>query len=172
MEQIFEQDNFISIDECKTLINYQETHSPNDMSNGFWNSRIVTYYDESIKDLTNNIHQRIINSCIKFYEEENIYLEFTNLVYWGVGMQLGAHVDKKPNYTPNRDYSSVLYLNDDFIGGETYFRDYNYNIAPKPGKLVIFTSGEKHIHGVTEILSGKRYTMTTWYTKNINCQIA
>ena len=179
MEQIFEQDNFITLDECKTLINYQESHSPNDMSNGFWDSRIVTSYDESIKDLTNTIHQRIINSCMKFYEEENIYLEYTNLVYWGVGIKLDAHADnfwidnpQKPHYTSNRDYSSVLYLNDDFTGGETHFRDYNYSITPKPGKLVIFTSGAKHIHSVTEILSGKRYTMATWYTKNINNQIA
>ena len=59
MEQIFEQDNFITFDECKTLINYQESHSPNDASKGFWDSRIVTSYDESIKDLTNTIHQRI-----------------------------------------------------------------------------------------------------------------
>ena len=112
---------------------------------------------------------------MKFYEEKNIYLEYTNLVYWGVGMKLEPHADnfwiddpQKPHYTSNRDYSSVLYLNNDFTGGETYFRDYNYSITPKPGKLVIFTSGAKHIHGVTEILSGKRYTMATWYTKNIN----
>ena len=62
MEKIFEQDNFITIEECKTLIRYQEKNSPNDASKGFWDSRIVRSYDESIKDLTNTIHQRIINS--------------------------------------------------------------------------------------------------------------
>jgi len=175
METIFEQDNFINIEQCKTLINYQENHSPNDMSKGFWDSRIVTSYDGQVKEIVDYIHNKIISACSKFYNEPTIYLEFSNLVYWGAGMKLEPHADnfwinepQKPHYSPHRDYSSVLYLNDDFEGGETYFPDYNYCITPKTGKLIIFKSGAEHIHGVKEITSGKRYTMATWYTRNKN----
>ena len=61
---------------------------------------------------------------------------------------------------------SCWFVNDDFTGGETYFSNYNYEVKPEPGTVILFSSGKDHIHGVNEVLSGERYTMTTWYTKN------
>ena len=56
-------------------------------------------------------------------------------------------------------------LNDNFQGGETYFPEHNFFIKPKTGRLAIFTSGSDHIHGVKKVLSGDRYTLATWFTK-------
>ena len=87
-------------------------------------------------------------------------------------MRLGAHADnywiddpEKPHYTSHRDYSAVLYLNENYIGGRTFFLEDNYNVVPKTGKLILFTSGKDHIHGVNEVISGSRYTMALWFTK-------
>ena len=174
MKPIFEEENFLDPYTCKKLIEYQENNSPNDMSKGFWQSRIVTQYDYDIKKITDIIHARIVISMMNFYNHK-VYLEFTNLVYWGEGMELGLHADnfwidnpKEEHYTPHRDYSSVLYLNDDFDGGETYFRNSSYQIKPKTGKLVFFSSGSEHVHGVKKITRGKRYTLATWFTRDKN----
>ena len=67
--------------------------------------------------------------------------------------------------TSHRDYSAVLYLNENYIGGRTFFLEDDYNVVPKTGKLILFTSGKDHIHGVNEVISGSRYTMALWFTK-------
>jgi len=115
MKPIFEEENFLDPYTCKKLTEYQENNSPNDMSKGFWQSRIVTQYDYDIKKITDIIHARIAISMMNFYNHK-VYLEFTNLVYWGEGMELELHADNfwidnpnKEHYTPHRDYSSVLY---------------------------------------------------------------
>jgi len=57
-----------------------------------------------------------------------------------------AHADNErrkrgrwgPNHTPQRDYTGLLYLNDNFTGGELVFPDGDVVIIPKPGLLVGF----------------------------------
>ena len=70
--------------------------------------------------MTDVIHSCIVKLINNFYDD-NVYLEFTSLVYWGKGMELKLHADnlwlKNPNkqhHTPQRDYSSILYLNDNW----------------------------------------------------------
>eukprot|EP00118_Oscarella_pearsei_P028912 m.3246 g.3246 ORF g.3246 m.3246 type:complete len:680 (+) comp9180_c0_seq1:77-2116(+) len=70
-----------------------------------------------------------------------------------------------PAYTW-RDYSAILYLNDDFEGGDFFWAHKNLTIAttvrPKCGRLVGFDGG--HYHGVTGIAAGKRYAIALWFT--------
>ena len=182
MFPIIEKDNFLSFDDCNILIEYQKSHSTNDHSKwslenhqSNWDNRIFicdNIDDDNVRTIIESIHYRTSILCSKFYNEEYVYTEFSNLVYWGPGMRLGAHADnywiddpEKPHYTSHRDYSAVLYLNEDYIGGRTFFLEDNYNVVPKIGKLILFTSGKDHIHGVNEVISGSRYTMALWFTK-------
>jgi predicted 2-oxoglutarate/Fe(II)-dependent dioxygenase YbiX len=71
-----------------------------------------------------------------------------------------------PNHTPQRDYTGLAYLNDDFTGGELVFPDLDVVIAPKPGLLVAFPSNHKFVHAVPKVLSGKRYSLPVWFTVN------
>ena len=85
-----------------------------------------------------------------------------------------AHADNErrehgrwvPNHTPNRDYTGLAYLNDDFTGGELVFPDLDIVIVPKPGLLVGFLSNHKFVHAVPKVLSGKRYSLPVWFTVN------
>jgi predicted 2-oxoglutarate/Fe(II)-dependent dioxygenase YbiX len=54
----------------------------------------------------------------------------------------------------------LLYLNDDYVGGEIDFPDDNLCIKPKAGSVVIFPS--EKIHSVLEMSSGKRYMTQTY----------
>ena len=170
----FETNNFITDYECKRLIEYQESRCPNDLRAGFWAGRITDQYSTTIKPLIDDIHIKICYFIQQFYNEK-VYLEYSNLVYWGKGMDLPVHADNfnihdlstinntKFKY---RDYGYILYLNGDFQGGELWFPKYDdYKIKPTAGKLVFFTGGSKDMHGVTKITDGKRYTLTGWFTK-------
>ncbi|TMP92391.1 MAG: hypothetical protein E6L08_08295 [Verrucomicrobia bacterium] len=71
-----------------------------------------------------------------------------------------------PNHTPQRDYTGIAYLNDNFTGGELVFPDLDVFIAPKPGLLVGFPSNHKFVHAVPKVLFGKRYSLPVWFTVN------
>jgi 2OG-Fe(II) oxygenase superfamily len=71
-----------------------------------------------------------------------------------------------PNHTPQRDYTALAYLNDDFTGGELVFPGHDLIITPKPGLLVGFPSNHKFVHAVSKVLSGKRYSLPVWFTVN------
>jgi len=71
-----------------------------------------------------------------------------------------------PNHTPQRDYTGIAYLNDNFAGGDLVFSELNVVITPKPGLLVGFPSNHDFVHAVPRVLSGKRYSLPVWFTLN------
>ncbi|TRY95163.1 hypothetical protein DNTS_034677 [Danionella cerebrum] len=73
-----------------------------------------------------------------------------------------------PAFT-HRDLSAVLYLNDDFEGGDFFFTDRDAKtvtatVKPKCGRLVGFTSGPVNPHGVTAVTAGRRCALVLWFT--------
>ena len=62
----------------------------------------------------------------------------------------------------NRDVSILLYLNDEFTGGNLRFPDFNITITPKPGLLVSFPSTGDYVHGAEPTESGDRMLLVTW----------
>ena len=76
------------------------------------------------------------------------------------------HRRRVPNYTPQRDYTGLVYLNDNFTGGELVFPDRDVVIIPRPGLLVAFPSNHEFVHAVPKVLSGKRYSLPAWFTVN------
>lgn len=70
----------------------------------------------------------------------------------------GENRDGTPNQTYIVDYGSIMYINDNYIGGEIYFPQHNIEITPRAGMLIFFPSGQYYLHGVRKILEGVRYT--------------
>jgi hypothetical protein len=109
----------------------------------------------------------------KVFGEEYLYPDYTDLVSWESGSGMVLHADNcdqegNPNYCGWRNYSGVLYLNDDFAGGETIFPNQGpIIIKPKKGKLVLYPAGLEYSHVVTTVV-GTRYVMPIWFTKDKN----
>ena len=57
-------------------------------------------------------------------------------------------------------YTSILYLNDNYTGGETIVD--GTTIIPEKNKLIGF-EGDKMTHSVNEITEGTSYTIPCWY---------
>jgi leucine proline-enriched proteoglycan (leprecan) len=87
----------------------------------------------------------------------------------------GDCIKKEPAYTW-RDYSAILYLNDDFEGGKFFFAHSPHDttpehyVAPKCGRLVGFSAGAENMHGVTAVTKGKRCAVALWFTFDPNYQ--
>lgn len=62
------------------------------------------------------------------------------------------------------DVGCVMYLNDEYTGGEIFFPAYDIEVKPKPGDLMFFPGSNLYMHGVRELLSGERFTITTFYS--------
>ena len=78
MSKVFEIDNFLTQDECDSLINYQKKHSVNNIENwslkdhdSNWNSRIVILDkvdDDIIRKLIEVVHYKISILCANSYK--------------------------------------------------------------------------------------------------------
>ena len=90
------------------------------------------------------------------------------------GTELPGHFDRAelvagptPNGYPRRDISSVLYLNDDFVGGVFSFDIQGIRIIPKAGTLILFPGTRPFTHSVSILESGLRYVVPQfWAIKN------
>ena len=129
-----------------------------------------------------------------FYQNNTpVFLESWELVRWFYPFSQGAHLDYiDPGFNREKDwpvgvgqevfppeveeiyknhcttkhFTSMLYLNEDFEGGELYFPYHdNFTIKPKKGMLVIFSGGIENPHGVTQITDGTRYVHTAFWSR-------
>lgn len=85
---------------------------------------------------------------------------------WPIGIESKLHIHDA-NDRETGDYNSLLYLNDDFYGGEFYTGN-GITIKPKKNRLTFF-DGRKIYHGVRTVENQHRFTMIFWWgnTKKI-----
>ena len=90
-----------------------------------------------------------------------------SIVKWPTGYRQEPHADKELHIGPDAglsndfpwyDLASLFYLNDDYEGGELYFPLHDIKFKPKRGAAYFFPGDMNYIHGVTEVLSGVRFT--------------
>lgn len=91
-----------------------------------------------------------------------------SIVRWRTGDEQLPHADKqeldgRPNPYPENDIASLVYINDDYEGGEIYFPNQNLQFKPKARSLVFFPGDIHYLHGVTRVVSGTRYTMPNFW---------
>ena len=62
----------------------------------------------------------------------------------------------------DRDLSMLIYLNNDYEGGELSFYNLNYQVRPRAGAAVMFPSGHRYLHQAETVTSGVRYAIVSW----------
>lgn len=61
--------------------------------------------------------------------------------------------------------SAVVYINDDFEGGELVFPKIKYSYKPVAGSCIMFPSNIEYSHYVADVLSGTRVVLPFWFPK-------
>jgi predicted 2-oxoglutarate/Fe(II)-dependent dioxygenase YbiX len=115
-----------------------------------------------IYDLFNLIFQ----SAAKEFDlgDAELSLERSNFLVFKEGQSKDYHLDQ---YGEGDLYTAILYLNDEYQGGDIIFYDGEWGTkdlpttyCPKPGMLVSFKGDHTYPHEVTEITHGTRTNMT------------
>jgi hypothetical protein len=171
--------NFLTKDEVNIFLNYckskkEYTNIPEDK---YWNDRIIYFsdFDENIKKMIIEIVDRMKNFLKKEYNfNSDIYpdeIQFTRLFD---GMDNPDHCDdmsysetQKEIYG-HRYFGCVIYLNNDFEGGELYYTNYDIKIKPEPGLLAVHLGDLNHKHGVSRMKGNTRYSLASFWTFDKN----
>lgn len=165
-KNIFCIPNFLSKDELKIFTNIIDKLSEDDWNklNNFqdsdWQDKFYDYNDEQLASIVRDKFNKLLSFL-------------SNSVVYGLGRilrqrpqdMMNAHVDETYDSFNklNRDYAVVIYLSDDYTGGELSFVNLNIKIKPDAGSLMIFKTGEKYLHEVKTVNEGKiRYCLPAW----------
>jgi prolyl 4-hydroxylase len=169
-------DGFLSKEDCSYLIESAVKYDlwENGGGDGFWDNRVTNYNKmlEHNRDAAVIMLDANIRCAQKIKEEydidESIYSDTLQIIRWFPEMEQPPHADDMSNTDvpgfSHRIFGSIIYLNDNYEGGHTYYPNYNFDISPKSGTLAIHPGDPEHLHGVTKISNGMRYTIASFWT--------
>lgn len=91
--------------------------------------------------------------------------DYFSIRKYDTGADMGKHVDSEdPTDKSHPVVSGVLYLNDDYEGGEIYFPEQDIKIKPEAGSMIMFPSYRPYFHHPLAITSGNKYMIPFfWY---------
>jgi hypothetical protein len=169
MNLVYEQDNFLSSDECDFLISYYREHKEkNHKSTEFYTDRhgissnVMWIHKTNPFNLKKTLLFRKITKNIS--KRLSLKLNFFQVVYWPTNSYELGHYggnDFNDNGTANQ-WACVCYLNDNYTGGDTILGTELKHITPKKGKMIIF-EGQKIFHGISLVTSGDRFNLMSWW---------
>lgn len=122
---------------------------------------------QEINDLVKNIFVELADKCVGRSLE---WFEAPDLMRYREGGFYIRHADSQ-NMDANtrtwskvidRDLSLLIYLNDDFEGGELSLYKFNYQVWPKAGGVVMFPSDHRYLHQAEKVTKGVRYAIVSW----------
>jgi hypothetical protein len=142
---------------------------------GFWDGRFIWHSDVSkayreLADHMLDAQRRAAALITDLYRlTQPIHPDLLQIMNWPVGIHMPPHAenanpDGSPHAMAHRDFSAIVYLNDDYQGGEFYFTALDTVIKPKKGMLVAFTAGFYHEHAVLRVENSQRLTMPFFLT--------
>jgi predicted 2-oxoglutarate/Fe(II)-dependent dioxygenase YbiX len=168
-------ENFLTDDIYQPLKHFAETTELYDLAvnNTIWNQRIVHAGNcpTEIKTLGKKYVELVRNTIQTQFEiTKPLYTDILCFNRWRVGDIQHPHADDGNGFDW-RKFGCVLYLNEDYEGGNIYFPNQQTSLKPKTNTLAFFPGDDEFLHGVTQITSGIRYTLSTFWTYDFNRSI-
>lgn len=173
--------NFLYDDEIKSVFlcvdMNKKINDKNSISSEYFNNRLIQLPTKNnIKDLfsdeiiKNDALQYLKNKenfilradkILKQISDKNFFFTSIEALICSENKGMPAHFDDSPeNNKTKTHYGMVLYLNDNYDGGEIYYPKLNLQYKPKRGDLIIHPGTEEYMHGVKDISNGNRYVIT------------
>ena len=152
---------FISDEECFNILNVAFSSIPEKiLGNDQWSEKL---YKTDDLVFTLEILNKIKNKIIEIYKinVKNSH-DIPFVTRWSSGDSMSMHVDDLG--TPQNHISAVIYLNENYDGGEIFFPTHNLKIKPGTGDLVVFPGNLNYPHQVEKIINGDRYTLPSWFS--------
>jgi len=164
---------FMKKNDASLIYDYAKNHSEKFSEYGNDRKEFLTNNQIFNKDMNKNVQllmqqyaKMVYNFVVNQYSETSFLPfipELTHIAKFSDGDSMHQHFDvSRPN-----DIATLIYINDNYEGGEIFFPEYDLFIKPESGDLVTFPDNEKFVHGVKKVINGDRYTMPRWFTRQI-----
>lgn len=183
------RENFLSPDECARLADFTRNyrivgdgydgdphpHIPTETFAGISFSGSFPHTDLPEYQLALRVMQRTRKLMMQHFRVPMLWLDFGHLVSRTVTGASNVpaeefshpwHYDNQSEGVKYRSHTAILYINDEFTGGHTCFKEADFGpfreVTPKAGTLVGFKVAE-NAHAVTKLLSGERFVLNMWF---------
>lgn len=162
-DDIVEYPNAVSKEFCDEMIAFLN-NAPPEMTGKFGlqtgHSIELMWEDPAQKRIYETLKGPIEEIMRYYMIDMPLNFDRVSIARYKVGDHHPPHVDvvAKPGariYT----HSVLLFLNQDFVGGELEFYRKSQVVLGETGKLVMFPASFAHVHGVNEVLVGERYVL-------------
>lgn len=171
--------NFISEENCKYIVDSVSKIEKWDLGGSeFWDNRCLNI--STIESIIGPECSFIIIDAIKnvqnvikdHYSVDEIYPDLIQVIRWFPGLEQPPHADDMTDTDihgfEHRLFGSLIYLNNNYKGGHTFYPKYNYEVIPETGMLAIHPGDPDHLHGVTKVEDNIRYTIAAFWTSGKN----
>ena len=173
--KIIEVLDFLDDEACKNIIKYIESKPENWGHVASYKYRLGHFPEPDVdlelfnlsKSTVYDIVEKI-NNHVSFFFSKDVSLNTIHAQKFQTGGLGHVHSDNTDengdsNHFEINKYAAIIYLNDQYSGGEVFFPEHEMDVRPKAGSLVLFPGGKENIHGVREITSGLRYTIISFW---------
>jgi hypothetical protein len=172
---------FMDTEQCQQVIDFfedQGTAEGHWMQTCFYDSKgmALVSSEEALKrsnleDRNPNYFEWLrlqVKSAIEQAFSREVITNSTHAQAWPTGSFARWHSDNsdlegKPTAWSDNKFASILYLNDNYTGGELVFRDHELTVKLPQGSLIAFPGGINNVHKVEEIIDGSRYTVVGFW---------
>lgn len=129
----------------------------------------ITYYLQTLgnpvmREIQNQFYFLIMSTAIPYQQrfgvQEPFWFENFNMLKYQSGQEYKPHYDGGTN--TKRNMSCIVYLNDDYEGGEIDFVHHKVKIKPQAGMMAIFPSNYAYTHSACPVTAGSKYAIVTW----------
>ena len=173
-ENVFLFENFLTEEEVKIFYNIAIL-SDSSMwiveTDDWYKNRLLRIPDYT--NLLNKYKSNIIEIENRykelFYKEINStefnFIDNRTIYKADVGDLMPPHYDLGGNSLVR--YGIVIYINDNYEGGEIYYPKLKVSLKPKSGSIIFHPSTIKYTHGVKPVVSGTRYSMANFIAEKV-----
>ena len=148
-------DNFLTPAECAYWIDQSPVYNKiNPKGNEDWNLRR--------KDITNFPIVEKVKAFHKLNDNLDLNILEATTQLWADGTEALPHVHDELGGREHTQFNSIIYLNNNFQGGEFFTNE--QVVLPVPGRLIVF-DGSKEFHGIKPIIGNHRYTLIFWWLR-------
>ncbi len=165
---------------CTELIQYYKEHEHMiNVGNGsdYYGIRFLTIHTQWVRDLIFQVIYDLVGR-IRVTNDQLVYPEMIAINKWPKGGFQDPHLDTYSNQEMvhgttsehvSREWTCILYLNDNYRGGRTYVPDTQV-YEPKTGHGLLF-QGVNIPHGVQKVRRNDRYTISFWFSSDPSKQM-
>jgi len=170
--EILIEEDFITQEQAELLVSWAQSKSQKNWTDEaghyheFWEGKSlpISESDELVKLVAEQLQHKIKALYELVYPElkgQVSYSYIHTINRFRAGHSMPVHWDRGP-YEENNTilHGVVVYLNDDYQGGEIYYPEKDIVIKPKKCSLVMHPGNEEYQHGVKEVINGDRYAVT------------